>query len=199
MSPKLMHAHDFLLPGPLRGLTLNHVLCIQRIAGELNLKMKIGTNTMVAISYTVKDQEGNVLDASSFGQPLVYLHGCGAVIPGIEKALAGCCAGDSLSALKIAAEDAFGVRDPALVKIIPRGALPKDLTPMSGLPMTADDQKVWFITDVGETQITIDANTPLAGQELTVDVRVVDVWPATSAPENPQQTAYDTANTGWDL
>ena len=167
------------------------------------MNVKIGANTKVSISYTIKDHSGHVLDASSLGQPLVFYYGQEAVLPGIEEALLGLSIGDTLSALEIPVNKAFGLRDPALVKTLSRNALPDDLELSLGLPLGGDNGLTWYITELSETRITLDANPPLAGKSLRADVRVVDVQAidygkAPRIPPNARQMAYDTADTGWE-
>src|SRR5687767_10213017 len=83
--------------------------------------MQIAVNAVAYIHYTLTDDTGAVLDSSSGGEPLAYLHGAGNIIPGLEKALEGKQAGDKLS-VKIAPEDGYGVRDEAMVQQVPRRA-----------------------------------------------------------------------------
>ncbi len=59
--------------------------------------MAITQDSVVTLHYTLKDDAGEVLDSSSSGEPLAYLHGHGNLVPGLERELAGKAAGDKLS------------------------------------------------------------------------------------------------------
>ncbi len=69
--------------------------------------MQVCENRVVSIDYVLTDVEGAVLDQSEAGHPLVYLHGANNLIPGLEKALEGQQAGDSLQ-VEVAPADAYG-------------------------------------------------------------------------------------------
>ena len=58
--------------------------------------MTIGPKTVVSIEYTLKDDAGEVLDTSNGREPLIYLHGVGNLVPGLERALDGRAKGDSI-------------------------------------------------------------------------------------------------------
>ena len=76
--------------------------------------MNIGEKCIVSINYTLKDNDGNLLDKSE-EQPLSYLHGVGNLIPGLERELEGKTAGDNLN-VSIIPEDAYGEFQPQLVQ-----------------------------------------------------------------------------------
>ena len=81
--------------------------------------MQITANRVAYIHYTLKDDAGAVIDSSSGGEPLAYLHGAGNIVPGLEKALEGKAAGEKL-AVKVAPEEGYGARDEALVQQVSR-------------------------------------------------------------------------------
>ena len=80
--------------------------------------MLISRNKVVRFDYTLTDDNAQVLDSSEGGEPLTYLHGSGNIIPGLESALEGKRAGESLS-VRVAAAEAYGERDDALVQLDP--------------------------------------------------------------------------------
>ena len=80
--------------------------------------MQAADKTVVLIHYTLTSDAGEVIDTSEGREPLAYLHGMGNIIPGLEKALAGKRAGDTLK-VSIAPVDGYGVRDDALVQVVP--------------------------------------------------------------------------------
>src|SRR4030065_2194550 len=81
--------------------------------------MLISRNKVVRFDYTLSDDNAQVLDSSEGGEPLTYLHGSGNIIPGLESALEGKRAGESLS-VRIGAAAAYGERDDDLVQSVPR-------------------------------------------------------------------------------
>src|ERR1700753_1062839 len=84
--------------------------------------MAITQDSVVTLHYTLKDDAGEVLDSSSEGEPLAYLHGHGNLVPGLERELSGKNTGDKLS-VKISPADGYGESDKALIQRVPRRAL----------------------------------------------------------------------------
>ncbi len=144
--------------------------------------MQITENTVVLLSYTLTDDEGEVLDASEEGQPLAYVHGTGSIIPGLEQALAGKRQGDAFS-MRLEPEDAYGPVDEALLHTVAREQLPSDIEIEEGMQFEAEAEdgevQVLTVVEVDGSDITLDGNHPLAGVALTFDVRVIEVRKAT--------------------
>ncbi len=143
--------------------------------------MQIAENAVVTIDYTLKDDEGNVIDQSTDGQ-FAYLHGAFNIIPGLEKALAGKSAGDELS-VSVSPEEGYGERNDAMVQAVPREMFEAGTTPEVGMQFHAESPQgeVIVVTVIGveDDTVTVDGNHPLAGVNLNFDVKVVDVRPAT--------------------
>lgn len=143
--------------------------------------MKVAGQKVVAIHYTLKDDGGEVLDASAAGEPLAYLHGFGNLIPGLESALEGKSAGDKLS-VTVAPEQGYGIRDEGLVQTVARSAFQgvEELAP--GMRFQAggpQGKRVVVVTQVEKDLVTVDANHPLAGQTLHFEVELATVRDAT--------------------
>lgn len=144
--------------------------------------MTIAQNSVVAIHYTVTDSTGNQLDSSAGGEPLVMLFGHGALIPGLEQALAGKSQGDKFTST-IAPADAYGERHDQLVQAVPKSMF-DGMEVAVGMRFRASgpdgrDQPV-IILEVSEEEVVVDGNHPLAGIELNFDVEVVLVRDATA-------------------
>ncbi len=140
--------------------------------------MQISKHKVAGINYTLRDNDGNVLDSSEGRDPLYYLHGEGNLIPGMEEGLEGKQEGDKFE-LRVSPDKGYGERDPDLVQEVPRSAFgTQDVRP--GMQFQANHGQVVTVTQVGSDQVTIDANHPLAGQELNFDVEVVEVRDATT-------------------
>jgi len=144
--------------------------------------MQIARNQVVLINYTLTDDEANVLDSSQGREPLAYLHGSGNIIPGLEQALEGRAAGDTFS-VTVAAAEAYGERDNSLVMRVPRDRFEDAGEVAVGMRFHASDAdgqtRVVTVTGVDDEAVTVDANHPLAGMNLTFAVEVVEVRTAT--------------------
>lgn len=140
--------------------------------------MQIADNAVVAIDYTLRNDEGEVLDSSEGAQPLVYLHGAGNIIPGLEQALVGKQAGDELKA-SIEPEDAYGEYSVELVATLNRSMFEGVDELQVGMQFHASapdgGMQVVTIRDLDGDQVTVDGNHPLAGQRLNFEVKVVSV------------------------
>jgi len=143
--------------------------------------MQAGDNTVVLIHYTLTSDSGETLDSSEGREPLGYLHGFGSIIPGLENALVGKKAGDKLK-VSIPPAEAYGVREDALVQIVPRsafGGAPDLEVGMQFQAQTPEGVRVVTVVDVAGDDITLDGNHPLAGETLHFDVEVTEVRAAT--------------------
>jgi len=140
--------------------------------------MNITKDKVVAIHYKLTNNSGEVLDSSEGKDPLVYIHGNGNLIMGMEEGVEGKTKGDKLT-LKIAPEKGYGVKDPELTQQVPRTAF-GDQKVEKGMQFSTNQGGVVTVTEVGADTITVDANHPLAGVELNFDVEVMDVREATS-------------------
>lgn len=144
--------------------------------------MQIAKNAVVSIDYKLTNPQGEVLDKSEGRGPLTYLQGARNIIPGLEAALEGRSAGDSFT-VTIDPEKAYGPRNEQAVQVAPRSAFPPNQMIMVGQQLQANGpdgrQFNVRVTKVTETEITVDANHPLAGVPLTFDIKIVEVRPAT--------------------
>lgn len=138
---------------------------------------KIEKNKVVSIDYTLTNDQGEVLDSSSGREPLAYLHGNGGLIPGLEKELEGKVKGDKLVAI-IAPEQAYGLRDAALIQEIPMKNFHDPKEVKVGVQFQVENEhevRIATVTAVGESSATVDLNHPLADETLHFDVEVMDV------------------------
>jgi FKBP-type peptidyl-prolyl cis-trans isomerase SlyD len=132
---------------------------------------------VVTIHYKLTDRNGELLDSSEGQDPLAYLHGRGNIISGLENALSGKSAGDKLN-VTIPPEEAYGVRDEALVRVLSRSAF-KDVDELeTGMRFQTDTEQgvqIFTVTAIEGDQVTIDGNHPLADEELNFDVEIVAI------------------------
>lgn len=144
--------------------------------------MQIADNKVISIHYTLTNDSGAVLDQSSSDQPLVYLHGAGNIIPGLENALTGKAAGDKLN-VTIQPTDAYGERMDQMIQTVPRSMFEGIEKVELGMQFHAEGNTgpvVVTVTQIDGDNITIDGNHPLAGETLTFDVEVSAVRDATA-------------------
>jgi len=132
----------------------------------------------VHIHYTGRLMDGTMFDSSRDRDPLEITLGQGMVIPGFEKAVEGMSVGDQKTA-RIPVDEAYGPRRDELVMEVPRDRLPDGLDPQPGQQLrmqTPDGQAVpVIVAEAGERSIRIDANHPLAGEDLEFDLLLVKI------------------------
>ncbi|MEF2278911.1 peptidylprolyl isomerase [Deinococcus sp. YIM 134068] len=142
--------------------------------------MNITQDKVVELDYVLK-VEGEVVDQSEAGEPLTYLHGHSNIIPGLERALEGKKAGDSLH-VTVQPEDGYGERDEDNVEDLDRADFDDEVEIGATYYAQAEDGSVLPFTVVsveGDT-VQVDFNPPLAGMVLNFDVTVKSVRDATS-------------------
>jgi len=136
---------------------------------------------IVTLHYTLRDPAGRVLDMSQSDVPISYLEGAGQIIDGLEEPLRGVAAGTKQQ-VQVPAAKAYGLHDPAQVHKVNRTLLPVAGEVRVGDRFRTDaDHLAPVVTVVGleGDDVLLDANHPLAGVDLTFDVEIVAVRPAT--------------------
>ena len=144
--------------------------------------MKIAKDSVVTMNYTLKNDAGEVMDTSAGRDPLVYLHGVGALIPGLENELEGKMANDKVSAV-IAPEDAYGARSEDLLRVVSKDGFQGEEELLEVMRVQLDTEHgpmVAVVSAITGDEVTLDMNHPLADMTLYFDVEVVDVRPATA-------------------
>ncbi|MGB2842771.1 MAG: peptidylprolyl isomerase [Halobacteriota archaeon] len=132
----------------------------------------------VKVHYTGKLEDGTIFDTSVDCDPLQFTIGEGQIIPGFEQAVLGMNPGESKT-IKIPTDEAYGTRREEMVMVVDRNQLPADLNPGVGQQLQnrqPDGQTIVVtVTEVSESSVTVDANHPLAGKDLTFDIQLVEV------------------------
>lgn len=132
----------------------------------------------VQVNYTGKLQDGKVFDTSYGRCPMQFTLGKGQLIAGFEKAVLGMRAGEKKTVV-IPPDQGYGSRQDEAIVEVDRKNLPPDLNPEVGqrLEFTQDDDSTVLVTvaDLTDATITIDANHPLAGKDLTFDIELVSI------------------------
>jgi FKBP-type peptidyl-prolyl cis-trans isomerase SlyD len=144
----------------------------------------IQPNRHVVVDYELRDDEGDLLDASEAegGHPIQYIHGYGMLVPGLESALSGLKAGDERDVI-VPAEAGYGEYDESLVLQIERSEFPDPKEVEVGDEFVAEspdgEEIAMNVVEVHDDVVVVDANHPLAGMTLRYHVKVRDVRPAT--------------------
>ena len=132
----------------------------------------------VKVHYKGTLDDGTVFDSSEGRDPIEFEMGSGALIPGFEAAVAEMEI-DETRNVTIPCEEAYGAVNEEMVGQIPHSSLPEDIEPEIGMVLSmqspeGDDMPVRIVA-MGDDQLTLDANHPLAGQNLTFELTVVEV------------------------
>jgi len=133
----------------------------------------------VRVHYTGKFEDGTVFGSSlDEDEPLEITVGAGAVIPGVDAALAGMEEGETRT-ITVSPAEGFGERREALVQAIDREQIPAEIEPEIGQQLSVQLQNgetlTMTVTDMDEASVTLDANHPLAGHTLIFDLELVEV------------------------
>lgn len=140
--------------------------------------MPIKDGDKVKVHYRGTLDDGSEFDSSRGRDPLEFTLGCGMLIPGFEAAVLGLEKGGSVT-VTIPPAEAYGEHDPQQIVPIDRDQFPEDMQLEPGMVIQLQDQDgnviEAAITEVGEKEVMLDANHPLAGEALTFEIEVVEV------------------------
>lgn len=139
------------------------------------------SNQVVSFDYVLTAKGGKVIDASGKGKPLVFISGLGQIIPGLETILLGMQLLEKKT-VTIEAREAYGNYDQSLIYKVDRSKLPSAEIQVGDMFEVGQDGHFSpvTITAIKGNEITLDGNHPLAGEDLTFAVEIVDKRPATA-------------------
>ena len=144
--------------------------------------MQIGNQSVVSFHFTLKNDKGQVIESSVGQEPLVYLHGVGSIVPGLEEALTGRKVGEKLNVV-LPPEKAYGMRDERLVQKIPKKEFTNVQDLKVGMQFQMETQNggmiILTVSGLEGDQVVVDGNPELAGQTLHFDIEVTEVREAT--------------------
>src|SRR4051812_41240626 len=148
--------------------------------------MHIGSQKAVTIENTLKDDAAEGLATSDGRKPLTYLHGVGSLVPGLEKALEGKAAGESIT-VALSPDEGYGARDEGLIRKLPVRKLREPPIEVGGryAADTPEGPRLVLVMALNGDYATVDPNHPLAGMTLHFSVKVVEVREAT-----PEELAH---------
>lgn len=134
----------------------------------------IADGNTVSIQYTLTLEDGSTAQSNVGEEPLIYVHGKGQIIPGLENALTGRSVNDKVS-VKIAPEDAYGVLDDEAFQEVPLEQIPEDARTVGTMLSAEGYDGPIRVASVREDVIVLDFNHPLAGKTLNFDVVVLSI------------------------
>jgi FKBP-type peptidyl-prolyl cis-trans isomerase SlpA len=142
-----------------------------------------GSEVVMHFSITLED--GTVADSTEGEEPLQFVMGDQTLIEGLELALYGLKVGDKQS-LKIDPENGYGYPDPENIHTMQRDEFPEDMEIAKGVivsfAMPDEEEFPGTITEIGDKQVTVDFNHPIAGHEITFDVEILEIINGGEAP-----------------
>jgi len=132
----------------------------------------------IKVRYTGTLQDGTIFDKSKEEEPLEFTVGSGQIIPGFDKAVEGMKLNEEKK-VTLKPEDAYGKRDETAIREFPKNSLPENFKPEKGMMIRLQDQTgraiPGTVTDINENSITVDLNHPLAGKDLTFNIKVIGI------------------------
>ncbi len=132
----------------------------------------------VRVHYTGKLDDGTVFDSSAGSDPIEFVIGDHQVIPGFEDGVTGMAVGESKT-ITIPFNQAYGAYDDEMVLEVPRAQFPDHITPEVGealqLQQPDGEMITVIISEVSDESVTLDANHPLAGEDLTFDLELAAI------------------------
>ena len=132
----------------------------------------------VTVHYTGQLSDGTVFDSSVGGQPLQFSLGQGSVIPGFEQAVIGMKQGESKT-VTITSDRAYGPYRPDMTVVVDRQQIPADISIQVGqqLQIARESGQAIpvIVQEISESKVTLDANHPLAGEDLTFEIELVKI------------------------
>lgn len=140
--------------------------------------MEIEKDRVVAINYTLKDDDGKVIDTNHDKAPLYYMHGRGNLVPGLEAALSGKATGDKLT-VKVSPEQGYGNYDESRMFEVPKTELGPNVNPQKGMTLSmrgpGGAAVPVTVLKVKLRSVVMDGNHRLAGKNLNFEVEIVSV------------------------
>ena len=139
---------------------------------------QVKSGDTVKVHYHGKLTDGTTFDSSTGREPLEFEVGSGMVIKGFDDGVQGMAVGDKKT-IQIPVDEAYGPKDPTMLVEFPRDQFPEELKPEAGMQLNMSNSAGQVIpvmvTEVKDEIVILDANHPLAGQELIFDIELVDI------------------------
>jgi FKBP-type peptidyl-prolyl cis-trans isomerase SlyD len=146
-------------------------------------KLTVADGLVVSLDYTLRLDDGQVIDSSDGREAFQFLQGRGQIIPGLEKALYGMVVGEEKE-VEVAPADGYGETDPDAYQRVPHDIFPQDMGLTEGMELRLKDQSgrpiEAYVAEISPEGVLLDFNHPLAGETLYFQVKITDLRPGTS-------------------
>lgn len=145
--------------------------------------LKVADGMVVSLDYTLKLDDGEVIDSSDGREALQFLQGQGQIVPGLEQALYGMAVGEEKE-VEVAPVDGYGETDPDAYQMVPRDVFPADMTLTEGMGLRMRDESGQpleaYVADIRPEGVLLDFNHPLAGETLFFHVKIAGLRSGTA-------------------
>lgn len=139
---------------------------------------KVKSGDKVKVHYHGRLTDGQTFDKSEGREPLEFEVGSGMVIKGFDDGVTGMSVGDKKT-INIPFNEAYGPKNPDMIIDMPKDRFPKDIELEIGMPLAMSDgqgqQFEVIVTQLKEESVMLDANHPLAGQDLIFDLELIEI------------------------
>lgn len=149
------------------------------------MSIRVGPGTRVTLAYTLKTDRGDLLEERTPENPFVFEFGQGQTLPAIESVIRGQTEGFEAS-LGVAAKEAYGEFDDELVATVPLSTFPKAANVQVGMKYSTKgpmgEEITVRVVEVDDENATVDGNHPLAGVDIEIDLKILEVENADDSP-----------------
>lgn len=146
--------------------------------------LEVSDGMVINLDYTLRLDDGNVVDTSEGREPLEFVQGQGQIVPGLENALYGMEVGDKKKVV-VEPKDGYGERDAEAKQVVPNDAFPEDVDLEEGMGLQVRDGSgrtmMAFVDEILPEGVRLDFNHPLAGKRLHFEVEIADLQQAADA------------------
>jgi FKBP-type peptidyl-prolyl cis-trans isomerase SlyD len=146
-------------------------------------KLKVADGMVVSLNYTLRLDDGQVVDSSEGQDALQFLQGQGEIVPGLEQALYGMAVGEEKD-VEVAPVDGYGETDPDAYQMVPHEIFPSDMVLSEGMGLRLHDDTGQpleaYVADIRTEGVLLDFNHPLAGETLFFHVKIASLRPGTN-------------------
>lgn len=142
------------------------------------MSIRVGEGTRVTLAYRLQTERGDVLEERTPENPFEFVFGLGQTLPAIENVIRGKTEGFTAS-LGVAAKEAYGEFDDQLVATVSISSFPEPKAVQVGMKFTTQgpdgEELAVRVVEVLEDQVTVDGNHPLAGVDIEIDLKILQV------------------------
>jgi FKBP-type peptidyl-prolyl cis-trans isomerase SlyD len=150
---------------------------VQMTLPKLTAGDVVKEGSIVALEYTLTDESGNVIESSKGKNPMVYVHGQGQIVPGLEKALTGMKVGEQKTVI-VKPEEGYGQVNPQAFQELPKENFPAEALKVGATLVAQSKDGVPIrmrVHEIKDKTVIVDLNHPLAGKTLTFNVKVSEI------------------------